>query len=62
MISTGYVLKVAAVPVTMLSVDATPMSPEPSPEKDAAVIIPDELIFLVKISSDAMSVTFPVRP
>ena len=55
-------LKVAAVPVTMLSVDATPMSPEPSPEKDAAVIIPDELIFLVKISSAAVSVTFPVRP
>ena len=49
-ISTGYVLKVAAVPVTILSVDATPMSPEPSPIKDDAVIIPDEFIFLEVIS------------
>ena len=67
MISTGYVLNVAAVPVTILSVDATPMSPEPSPIKDDAVIIPDALIFLevmspVVIWSLAESPTFPVLP
>ena len=53
LISTGYVLNVAAVPVTILSVDATPISPEPSPEKDdcsydsrhnSYIIVPPKLI------------------
>ena len=42
--STGYVLNVAAVPVIMLSVDATPVKPEPSPTKDTAVTMPEECI------------------
>jgi hypothetical protein len=33
-------VKVAAVPVMMLSVDATPVSPSPDPTNDVAVIIP----------------------
>ena len=33
LISTGKVLNVAAVPVIILSVEATPINPEPSPEK-----------------------------
>ena len=44
LISTGYVLNVAAVPVTILSVEATPVSPDPSPTKDTAVIIPVDFI------------------
>ena len=43
-ISTGYVLNVAAVPVIILSVDAIPVSPAPSPTKDTAVIIPVDFI------------------
>ena len=42
--------------------DVPEIAPEKVPLKLDAVIIPDELIFLVKISSDAMSETFPVRP
>ena len=33
-------LKVAAVPVIMLSVEATPTKPEPSPENEDAVTTP----------------------
>ena len=33
-------VKVAAVPVMMLSVDATPVSPSPDPTNDVAVMIP----------------------
>ena len=33
-------LKVAAVPVMMESVDATPTSPDPSPEKEVEVRTP----------------------
>ena len=33
-------VNVAAVPVTILSVDATPVNPEPSPENEVAVTTP----------------------
>ena len=44
LMSTGCVLNVAAVPVIILSVDAIPVSPAPSPTKDTAVIIPVDFI------------------
>lgn len=37
-------LNVAAVPVIILSVDATPVNPDPSPEKLVAVITPTAFI------------------
>ena len=47
-------LNVAAVPVMMLSVDATPVKPVPSPTNDVAVIIPLVLIeTVVPIPTDA---------
>ena len=55
-ISTGYVLKVAAVPVTILSVDATPISPEPSPEKDDAVMIPVTVKLPIPPKLDAVKI------
>ena len=36
---------VAGVPVWILSVDATPVNPVPSPVKDAAVTIPEKVAF-----------------
>ena len=36
---------VAGVPVWILSVDATPVNPVPSPVKDAAVTMPEKVAF-----------------
>ena len=44
-------MKVAAVPVTILSVDATPINPEPSPTKLVAVITPALPIFILPPTS-----------
>ena len=49
-------LNVSAVPVIILSVEATPVRPEPSPLNDVAVMIPVELICLEDIS---IILTFP---
>ena len=42
--------------------DVAEIAPEKDPLKLDAVMIPDELIFLVTISSVLLRVTFPVRP
>ena len=58
LISIGNVLNVAAVPVTILSVDATPINPDPSPANDVAVITPAFEIFTSvksRVSPDAIS-------
>ena len=36
---------VTATPVMMLSVDATPVNPEPSPTNDVAVTTPANVVF-----------------
>ena len=58
-------LNVAAVPVTMKSVLATPVKPDPSPTNDVAVTIPVELmlakvedVLVIILSVDAT----PVKP
>ena len=52
--------------VSVPPIDTSPLKvadvPEKVPLKLDAVIIPDELIFLVTISSVLLRVTFPVRP
>ena len=57
-------MKVAAVPVTILSVDATPINPEPSPKNVAAVteLATDTFVAVTMPEKLASPYTFKVAP
>ena len=54
-------MKVAAVPVMILSVDATPIKPEPSPTKLVAVITPAFPNFILLPTSKKSSISTEVE-